>query len=316
MPESLLQDKPPGSELEGPARDDERPPGLRRRSADGVFLDLEPALAAPDDGPAAAPVRPPWRLSLGLFLATCLSTYLVGGPVFSVALMTLLSAHELGHYLQARRFGIPASLPYFIPMPLTPLGTMGAIIAMRAGGANVRALFDLAITGPLAGLVPTFLITVAGLRISTFGPEPEPGEALLFGSPLIFDWLAQLILGPVPEGQILILHPLAFAGWVGIFITALNLLPIGQLDGGHILYALLPRRAATVSVALLGAAIVSVIVWKLWHWSLMILLLTLLGPRHPPAAPGGRPLGRRRRLLGWLTLLFVIVGFTPRPFIF
>ncbi len=283
-----------------------------------VRLGPPPVAAAP---PEPEPTPPPaprarWGLALGLFFATCLSTFLVGGPIFSVAVMTVLTAHELGHYLQARRYGVPASLPYFIPMPLTPLGTMGAIIAMRAGVARVRELFDLAITGPLAGLVPTLVISVAGLRLSTFGPEPEPEEALLFGSPLIFDWMAQLILGPAPEGQILTLHPLGFAGWVGIFITALNLLPIGQLDGGHILYTLLPRRAYAVSVALICGAVAAVVIWSLWHWTLMILLLAFFGLRHPPAAPGGPPLDRRRRVIGWLTLLFVVVGLTPRPFIF
>ncbi len=315
MPEILSRDQPP-YQAEAPAREGAPPGFAPERHQRNLLPGLEPIYTQPAHAPVAVPAWPRWRLSLVLFFATCLSTFLVGGPVFSLSLMTLLSAHELGHYFQARRYGIPASLPYFIPMPLTPLGTMGAVIAMRAGGARVKALFDVAITGPLAGLVPTLVMSAAGLRMSEFGPEPEPGEALLFGSPLIFDWMAYLILGPAPDGQILITHPLAFAGWVGIFITALNLLPIGQLDGGHILYALLPRRAYSVSVALMGAAVASVVIWSLWHWSLMILLLTLLGLRHPPAAPGGEPLGRRRRLLGWLTLLFVVVGFTPTPFIF
>ena len=279
-----------------------------------IIVRLEPSPPSP---PAPAPIKPRWRLALGLFLATCLTTFLVGGPIYSLAVMIVLSAHELGHFLQARRYGVPASLPYFIPMPLPPLGTLGAVIGMRPGVARVRELFDLAITGPLAGLVPTLVMCIAGLKLSAFGPEPGPEEpTMLFGSPPIFDWMAQLILGSPAEGQILILHPLAFAGWAGIFITALNLLPIGQLDGGHILYTLLPRRAHAVSVASICAAAAAVVIWGLWHWTLMILLLTLFGLRHPPAAPGGPPLDRWRRVLGWLTLLFVIVGFTPRPFIF
>lgn len=262
-------------------------------------------------------VPPPRRrLPAALFVATILSTFLVGGPVYGVAVMTILTAHELGHYFQALRYRIPASLPYFIPMPLTPFGTMGAIIAMRPRRAHTLALFDLAITGPLAGLALALPASVVGLALSTFAPHPEPGEALLFGTPLVFDWLAHLILGPAPEGQILLIHPLAFAGWVGIFITALNLLPIGQLDGGHILFALVPQRAHLVSVTLMAAAVAAVAAWGLWHWSLMILILFFFGLRHPPMAYGGPPLDRRRRILGWATLSFVIIGFTPEPFIF
>jgi membrane-associated protease RseP (regulator of RpoE activity) len=304
MPGPLIRVELPAPEADADGREGRQGP---------ILVAFGPAPAPPQ---AVEPIRPRWRLALLLFCATCLSTFLVGGPIFSVSVMFVLTAHELGHYLQARRYGVPASLPYFIPMPLTPLGTMGAIIAMRAGVARMRALFDLAITGPLAGLVPALAISAAGLRLSSFGPAPEPGETLLYGSPLIFDWMAQLILGPASEDQILILHPLAFAGWVGIFITALNLLPIGQLDGGHILYTLLPRRAHAVSVATICGAIAAMAIWGLWQWTLMILLLTLFGLRHPPAAPGGPPLDRRRRLLGCLTLLFVVVGFTPRPFIF
>lgn len=279
-------------------------------------IEVGPAEILPPQPVAeTAPDTPRWRLPLALYVATCLSTLLVGGPVFCVAVMAILTAHELGHYAQARRYGIPASLPYFIPMPITPFGTMGAIIAMRPGRASTRALFDLAITGPLAGLVLALPASVVGLWLSAFAPEPEPGEALLFGTPLIFDWLAGLVLGPAPEGQILMIHPLGFAGWVGIFITALNLLPIGQLDGGHILYSLVPRRAHLVSVGLMAAAMASVAIWSLWHWSLMILLLIFFGLRHPPTAYGGPPLDRRRRILGCLTLAFVIIGFTPEPFI-
>ena len=275
-------------------------------------VEVSPTLPAEETAP-----RPPRRrLPLVLFVATVLSTFLVGGVVYCVAVMAILTAHELGHYLQARRYRIPASLPYFIPMPLTPFGTMGAIIAMRPGRAHTLALFDLAITGPLAGLALALPATVGGLTLSDFAPQPEPGEALLFGTPLIFDWLAELVLGPAPEGQILLIHPLAYAGWVGIFITALNLLPIGQLDGGHILFALMPRQAHTASLTFMAAAIASVAFWGLWHWSLMILILLLFGVRHPALAYGGPPLDRRRRVLGWSTLAFVVIGFTPEPFIF
>lgn len=290
-------------------RRDGDPPPESPPSYSWVFPrpDAEPA-------PPPEPRGPRWALPSFLFIATCFSTFLVGGPAFAASLMFILLAHELGHYLQARRYGVPASLPYFIPMPFTPIGTMGAVIGMRPHSAHTRALFDLAITGPIAGLIPALVASYAGLRMSTVGVIEEGGNFLRLGEPLVFKLLSQLIFGPLPEGHDVTLHPIAFAGWVGIFITALNLLPIGQLDGGHILYTLLPRYAYPVSLALLAAAAVAVVVGGYWQWSLLILLLALIGARHPPTA-NQTPLSRGRQLLGALMLLFVFVGFTPTPFI-
>jgi membrane-associated protease RseP (regulator of RpoE activity) len=276
----------------------------------------ETRFGGPEEAPAA-PLRPRRRwLPPVLYLLTCLSTYLVGGPLFAVGVMTILTAHELGHYLQARRYRVPASLPYFIPMPLSPVGTMGAIIVMRSRVAHARALFDIAITGPLAGLVPALAFTLIGLPRSTVQSLPEAGTYLVFGEPLLFRLLAHLTFGPLPEGHDIFLHPLAYAGWVGIFITALNLIPIGQLDGGHILYALLRRRAHRVALVLLLAAAVGILAFGYWGWSLLFVLLLVFGPFHPPTADDTVELGAGRVLLGWLTLLFLVVGFTPEPFSF
>ncbi len=272
----------------------------------------------PDPKPAS------WRVPVLLFIATCLSTFLVGyfgrqrwsdGFLYAGSLMTILLAHELGHYFQARRYGVPASLPYFIPMPLTLIGTMGAIIAMRPRTAGSKALFDLAITGPIAGLIPSLILSYVGLKISTVSVLEETSENFIrLGEPLVFELLSQLALGTLPEGQGVTLHPVAFAGWVGIFITALNLLPIGQLDGGHILYTLIPKQAHYVSILMLSSAIVGVVVAGQWQWSLMILLLLLIGARHPPTTDGAR-LDFNRSVLGWLMLSFFLIGFTPTPFI-
>ena len=131
---------------------------------------------------------------------------------------------------------------------------------------------------------------------------------------LLFKLLVHLTIGPLPAGQDVILHPVAFAGWVGIFITALNLFPIGQLDGGHVLYALLLRRAHVVARALLLAAAIAVVVWGYWGWTLMLLLLIWIGPVHPPTANDQVSLGVARTVLGWTSLLFVPLGFTPVPF--
>ena len=249
-----------------------------------------------------------------LFVATFLSTYVAGGLAFSLALMSTLLAHELGHYLQARRYGVPASLPLFIPMPVSPIGTMGAVILMAPGMGNRRTLFDIAITGPLAGLVPALLFCVLGLQWSEVVVVTDNQMGLMLGEPLLFKLLVYLTFGSLAEGQDVLLHPVAFAGWVGIFITALNLFPIGQLDGGHVLYALLRRRAHTLAKGLLLAAAVAVVLWGYWGWTLMLILLVWMGPVHPPTADDAVSLGTRRSLLGWASLLFVPLGFTPVPF--
>jgi membrane-associated protease RseP (regulator of RpoE activity) len=259
--------------------------------------------------------RPQRRVLLPvlLFIATCLSTWLTGGWAFSLALMSTLLAHEFGHYLQAKRYAVPASLPFFIPMPVSPIGTMGAVIVMQPGRGDRRSIFDIAITGPLAGLVPALLFSVLGLRWSQIIASGDQNLGQL-GEPLLFKILNYFTFGSLPAGQDVLLHPVAFAGWVGIFITALNLVPIGQLDGGHILYALLLRRAHVVAQMLLLAAMAAVIIWRLWGWTLMLFLLMLMGPRHPPTANDNVPLGTGRTILGWLSLLFVVIGFTPNPF--
>jgi len=284
------------------------------------------------------PMRPPVRrrvwLPLVLFVATCLSTWLVGavGPVqlmswrygpflgllyglvyglqYAVPVMTILLCHEMGHFLQARRYGVFASYPYFIPMPLSPIGTFGAVIAMNARVGGRRALFDIGITGPLAGLVPTLIFCAVGISWSTYVPGQDQ-----FGDPLLFKWFAVALKGPIPEGQVIQVHPIAFAGWVGLLITSLNLFPIGQLDGGHVLYALLRWRARWVATAVLLGAVAAVAYFELWGWSLMLLLVVLIGPGHPPTADDTEPLGFLRTVLGWLTLAFIPIGFTPTPFL-
>jgi membrane-associated protease RseP (regulator of RpoE activity) len=230
--------------------------------------------------------------------------------------MFTLLAHELGHFLQARRYGVPASLPYFIPFPISPIGTMGAVIGMQPGVGDRKSLFDIAITGPLAGLGPAIVFSIVGLSLSEVHEVPRNQFVLSLGEPLLFSWFSMAIFGELPEGHDVFLHPMAYAGWVGIFITALNLIPIGQLDGGHILYALLRRKAHAVTTILLLAAVVGVVAFGYWGWTLMLFLLLVIGPRHPPTANDHVELGTTRIVLGWLALPFVLIGFTPEPFIF
>jgi membrane-associated protease RseP (regulator of RpoE activity) len=291
-------------------------------------------------------------LPLLLFLATCLSTFVVGGDMFgattsarqlvdledgqrvfrdvpvtdwgasktwlngfkySAALMSILFAHEMGHYLQARRYGVPASWPWFIPMPYQPMGTMGAVIVQASGHADRRQLFDIGISGPLAGLVLALPICVLGLRDCEI-KIPEPGQiTMTFGDPLILLWLADLVIGPRPPGAELWLNPLLHAGWVGLFVTALNLVPIGQLDGGHILFCLIGRKAHAVARSLLWFAVAYMALTKNWSYAFMVFLLFTMGANHPPSRNDSIPLGRFRQALGWATLCFVFVGFTPIP---
>jgi membrane-associated protease RseP (regulator of RpoE activity) len=270
----------------------------------------------------AAPVRRRRvRLPVLLFIATCLSTLFVGGWTYAVPLMTILICHEMGHFLQARRYGVHASFPYFIPMPVPPLGTFGAVIGMEARMGDRRALFDIGITGPLAGLVPTLVFCVIGLHWSHTEFVPKGGGGFLpLGEPLLFKWLSDYFFGPLPAGKHVILHQTAYAGWVGLLITALNLMPIGQLDGGHVLYALLRRNAHKVASLLLMAAgiavMIAVVEYGYFGWILMLFLLMLMGPIHPPTADDHVPLGFGRIVLGWLTLAFIPIGFTPMPFLF
>jgi membrane-associated protease RseP (regulator of RpoE activity) len=284
-------------------------------------------------------------VAIALFVATCVSVFLAGlapggglpeagvrlqrawlegnlmpvwtgmaqdGVIFFGALMTTLMAHEMGHFLQAKRYGVPANGPYFIPFPITPFGTMGAVIVQGAGVADRKSMFDIAISGPLAGLVFALPITVIGILFGQF-EAPDPGT-IVFNRPLIVDGLTRLIHGPLPGHHVLHMNPWYFAGWVGIFITALNLIPIGQLDGGHILYTLIGRRAHRVAITLLFGAVAYMIMTGQPAYALMVVLLFVSGPRHPPTANDNVPLGFGRIALGWLTLAFLFVGFTPKPF--
>jgi membrane-associated protease RseP (regulator of RpoE activity) len=190
---------------------------------------------------------------------------------------------------------------------------MGAVIAQAAGVADRKAMFDIAISGPLAGLVFALPIAWFGIQQSELVTIiPEKG-ALIFSDPLVLKWMIELKHGPLGEHQEVSLNPLLFAGWVGVFITALNLMPIGQLDGGHILYTLIGKRAHFVSLSVLAAGVGYMAFTQDLGYLLMVLLLLWMGPKHPPTADDSRPLGLGRHILGWVTLAFVLIGFTLRP---
>ena len=237
------------------------------------------------------------------------------GATFCAAVMSILLAHEMGHYLQARRYRVPATLPYFLPMPISPFGTMGAVILQGAGVADRKQLFDIAISGPLAGLVIAIPVVFFGLQDAQIVQVGPNQQGMLYGDPLILQWMIEAKHGPLREDQHVILNPLLFAGWVGVFITALNLIPIGQLDGGHILYALVGKRAHRVASLLLWGSVAYMVMTRNYSYMLIVILLILMGPRHPPTANDYVPLGNIRIILGWLTLAFIVIGFTPAPII-
>ncbi len=265
--------------------------------------------------PINLPQRRPY-VNIVLFFLTVLSTYLTGGAGYSAAIIAILLSHEMGHYLMCRRYGVPATLPFFIPFPFAnPFGTMGAVIQMKGIIPNRKALFDIGAAGPLAGLVVTFPIIVLGLHLSTvIIPDKHPEAGLILGESLLFKGLSYLVKGPLAENQDILLHPVAYAGWAGLFVTAMNLLPIGQLDGGHVMYSLFGQRSRYVTYIFLGA--LGVMAIKYPGWALLFALLVFLGRRHPAPWDDFTPIDAKRRILGYFIFIIFILSFTPEPFKF
>ncbi|MEE9615314.1 MAG: site-2 protease family protein [Thermodesulfobacteriota bacterium] len=241
---------------------------------------------------------------------------LVKGIPFSFSLLLILGTHEFGHYAASRLHGVDATLPYFIPAPPVPfmIGTFGAVIKMRSPITTRSALVDIGAAGPLAGFVVAVVVVVVGLGLSEVAPSPPPGEAMNLGSSIMFALLSELAIGPVPEGHDVFLHSVAFAGWIGLFITAMNLFPVGQLDGGHIVYAVIgERHAATVSFVTVACLVaLSVFAWQGWFvWALLVMVI---GTGHPPVTDEGVPLDGKRRRISAVTLAVFVLTFMPVPF--
>jgi membrane-associated protease RseP (regulator of RpoE activity) len=236
---------------------------------------------------------------------------LLSGFPFAGTLLAILLTHEFAHFAASRHHGIPSSLPYFIPAPPI-IGTFGAFIRTHSPILNKKALFDIGVSGPLAGFVVAIVAIIIGLRQSEI-VSLDSGVGLILGSPLLFSILSWWIIGATPEGTDVLLHPIAFAGWIGLFVTALNLLPIGQLDGGHISYAVFGRRHLLISrmtaVSLIGFGFLGWIGWFVWA-----VLTWLLGHGHPPTIDEEIPLDEGRRKIGWLSFAVLILCFVPVPF--
>jgi membrane-associated protease RseP (regulator of RpoE activity) len=267
-------------------------------------------------------------LHIVLFVLTFFSTLTVGavqvgvdplkeplriyaGLPFAATLMIILLCHEFSHYLSSKKHDVVATLPYFIPAP-TLFGTFGAFIKMKTPITTKNALMDIGASGPIAGFVASVVATVIGLYLSKVVPVGKEAALLTLGDSLLFSGLSRLIIGTVPSHYDVLLHPIAFAGWIGFFVTSINLIPVGQLDGGHIAYALLGERHSSMSkILILVMIVLGIFVWE--GWAVWAVLLILLGFRHPPIVYSGVPLDPKRRVIGWIAVVIFIITFMPVP---
>jgi membrane-associated protease RseP (regulator of RpoE activity) len=239
---------------------------------------------------------------------------LVNGIPFAATLLLILVTHELAHYVYSKRHRVPASLPLFIPgLPLL-VGTFGAIIRVRGQIVERKALFDIGISGPLAGFAVALVALVIGLHWSQVEVGISSASPFYVGRSMLIDWCISLVLGDLPRGASVNLHPIAEAAWFGLFVTCLNLIPIGQLDGGHVAYALWGGRQRTIAFWVIPVLLVlGYLGWQ--GWWLWVFLSTLLGVGHPPIPDPASPLGSTRTWLGRATVLLFILIFTPFPIV-
>jgi membrane-associated protease RseP (regulator of RpoE activity) len=320
---------------EAPARQSEPMHAELAPSLPADRLNAVPSPLPVNDGQfrlKTAESHPPlqWRLPLLLFLLTILTTLIAGtmlknispfssplailaGVPFSATLLSILLVHEMGHYLTARHYHIQATLPHFIPAPPIPfiIGTFGAFIRIKSPITERKALLEVGAAGPIAGFVVAVVAVILGLQWSTID-RLGSGGSMILGEPLLLQLLSHWLLS-IPQGADVLLHPVAFAGWIGLFITSLNLLPIGQLDGGHIGYAVFGERQRYISLTMVGILIgLGLLGWKGWlFWA---ALTAIIGIGHPPVVDAHMPLSRRQRVIAWLSLLIFIITFIPAPF--
>ncbi len=285
--------------------------------------DLDPAEIPPpyvprrkfDHGNALRPIA--------LFLLTIVTTSSSGcwappsidGAWYSLAILTILGAHEFGHYFACRWHNVDCTLPHFLPAPLPLTGTLGAIIKIREPFPSRAALFDIGVAGPLAGFVALLPFLIAGIWLSDVAPLSGQEGTLFLGEPLLFKALSRFIHGPLGEGMDIAIHPLGFGAWFGMLATALNLLPFGQLDGGHISYAVLGRRARWFSLVTLVTVVGLSFVATSWIvMAVMLAAMTwLVGLDHPSPYDDFTTLSKGRLFVAFLALLIFIGCFTPVP---
>jgi membrane-associated protease RseP (regulator of RpoE activity) len=311
-------------------------PAIDAYSAPPAVPPTVPAAAVP---PAAVP---PWErpvvvhraqrfplIHILLFIATFVTTSMAGafqlgadpltdpasiraGFPFAVTLLSILLIHELGHYTLSKVHGVRATLPYFIPAPPIFIGTFGAFIRMKSPPPTRRALFDVGAAGPWAGLLVAIPAVLVGLRLSEVRPLAMNEGGLVLGDSVLFSFLTRLALGTTPDDATIMLHPIALAGWFGLFVTFLNLLPVGQLDGGHVTYALFGRWHRWI--ARLFLAVIVVLGLGGWQgWFVWVVLLLFIGIDHPPTRDTVTPLNGPRRVAAWLTIGAFFLTFMSEP---
>ncbi|NOY63931.1 MAG: site-2 protease family protein [Nitrospirae bacterium] len=293
--------------------------------------------------------RKAYTVQLILFVLTVLSTLMAGalqkginifsepariveGIPFSVSLLAILLTHELSHYFASKINHTEASLPYFIPAP-SIFGTFGAFIKMRSPIATRKALIEIGASGPIGGFIVALIVSIYGLSLSSVVDLSSEHVGLVLGDSLLFRLLSRIILGVPPEGKDILLHPVAFAGWIGFFVTSMNLLPIGQLDGGHIAYALFGQRrhrrisfflATTLAIVgisrlylysdIFSSGIFNTLRNYLWEGrAVWAFLLFILGIDHPPVVFWEEPLPKSRQIMGYVALIIFILTFVPVP---
>ncbi|MBM4288433.1 MAG: site-2 protease family protein [Deltaproteobacteria bacterium] len=270
-----------------------------------------------------------------LFLATGLTTLTAGamqqgvipwetpwqlykGLPFSLSLLLILLFHEMGHYLLARYHRLDVSLPYFLPAPPIPflIGTLGAFIRIRSPILNKPALLDVGAAGPLCGVLAALPVLVFGLQLSEIKIMPTGAgelEGIILGESLLFKFMCWLTLGSLPDTHHIVMHPMAFAGWIGLLVTNINLIPVGQLDGGHVSYALFGDRSQQIAKIFYGALILcGLVAW--YGWLFWAILLLFLGFVHPPPLHYWIPLDKKRRVIGYITIAVFLLTFMPAPF--
>jgi len=260
------------------------------------------------------PIKNNWLLFSILLIATLVTTFLAGGPLFSISLLLILGAHEFGHYWASKKNGVQSTLPYFIPAPpIFIAGTFGAFIQIKQRIPNRMVLMEIGAAGPIAGFVVALPMLILGLYLSPVTPSIGMGS-INFGSSLILNFCSQLVLGVDPSSPDINihLHPIAFAGWIGMLITALNLMPVGQLDGGHIIYAIAPGKHGAIGKIFFAGLFPLGYFWPGWFfWAAMI---ALMGFKTAPLKEDVGKLRLTHIVLGSISMVIFILTFIPIPF--
>jgi membrane-associated protease RseP (regulator of RpoE activity) len=338
------EDTPPGSLITPISKDDAIPQSMRHNPHPTPGLSNPPSSEneQPEFLYYQKPLPPPstfsaWGLPILLFGLTVFTTLWAGayqvntkpvtgawdfltkypeslwnGLPFAVTLLGILVTHEFGHYVLSRIHRVPASFPLFIPGPPQFIGTFGAVIRLRSPIMKRQALFDIGVAGPIAGFIAAVGAVIVGLSLSYVIPK-EHAFGLQLGEPLLLQGFAWLMFGPIPPTHNLVLHPIAFAAWFGFFVTAINLLPLGQLDGGHVAFAVLgqkQRQLAYVTVPILiYLGLTGWVGWIVW-----VGMAGIMGLAHPPITDSDVGLGKGRRWVAWGALIIFIITFAPVPF--